>query len=149
MSGVTGEGLPELLAALERVGAMVAPRPPYPATRLPVDRVFSLKGIGTVITGTLWSGSLSAEDTGGHPAAAERAAGSAGAREVRVRSVQVHDREVAGRRRPAGSLEPHRRRPGRGRPRTVGGQRPGHRAHLPGRRASACCCPTPPGRCPG
>ena len=56
VSGVTGEGLPELLATLDRLGASVPPRPSYPATRMPVDRVFSLKGIGTVITGTLWSG---------------------------------------------------------------------------------------------
>jgi selenocysteine-specific elongation factor len=97
VSGVTGKGLPELLAALERVGATVASRHPYPATRLPVDRVFSLKGIGTVITGTLWSGNLSAEDRVAilPRRGAQGARGTAGAREVRVRSVQVHDREVA------------------------------------------------------
>ncbi len=97
VSGVTAEGLPELLAALEQVGTTVPPRHPYPATRLPVDRVFSLKGIGTVITGTLWSGSLSAEDrvTILPRRGAQGVRGSAGAREVRVRSVQVHDREVA------------------------------------------------------
>jgi selenocysteine-specific elongation factor len=93
VSGVTGEGLPELLAELDRLGGEIPPRPSYPATRMPVDRVFSLRGIGTVITGTLWSGTLSAEDVvailpprGGK--------GSSGLREVRVRSVQVHDREV-------------------------------------------------------
>ncbi len=100
VSGVTGAGLPDLLATLDRLGAEVPPRPSYPATRLPVDRVFSLKGIGTVVTGTLWSGSLAAEDTvvilppragrggagGGH--------GGASMREVRVRSVQVHDRDT-------------------------------------------------------
>ena len=62
VSGVTGEGLPELLAELDRLGGEVPPRPSYPATRMPVDRVFSLRGIGTVVTGTLWSGTLSAED---------------------------------------------------------------------------------------
>ncbi len=101
VSGVTGEGLPGLLAALDRQGAEVPPRPSYPATRMPVDRVFSLKGIGTVVTGTLWSGTLSAEDSvvilpprsgrggagGGH--------GGASMREVRVRSVQVHDRDTS------------------------------------------------------
>ena len=94
VSGVTGEGLPELLATLDRLGATVPPRPSYPATRMPVDRVFSLKGIGTVITGTLWSGSLSAEDTVAilPPRTGQ---GSGAGREVRVRSVQVHDREVA------------------------------------------------------
>ncbi len=94
VSGVTGEGLPELLATLDRLGASVPRRPSYPATRMPVDRVFSLKGIGTVITGTLWSGSLSAEDTVAilPPRAGQ---GSGAGREVRVRNVQVHDREVA------------------------------------------------------
>ena len=62
VSGVTGEGLPDLLATLDQVGDSVPPRASYPATRMPVDRVFSLKGVGTVVTGTLWSGSLSAED---------------------------------------------------------------------------------------
>jgi selenocysteine-specific elongation factor len=102
VSGVTGQGLPELLAALEEVGATVPPRGAYPATRMPVDRVFSLKGIGTVVTGTLWSGSLSAEDVvailpaGGRGAAGRGGRGRPGpaAREVRVRSVQVHDRDV-------------------------------------------------------
>ena len=93
VSGVTGEGLPELLAELDRLGGQVPPRLSYPATRMPVDRVFSLRGIGTVVTGTLWSGTLSAEDVvailparSGH--------GSVDLSEVRVRSIQVHDREM-------------------------------------------------------
>jgi len=93
VSGVTGEGLPELLETIDRLGAQVPPRPAYPATRMPVDRVFSLKGIGTVVTGTLWSGSISAEDTVAVlPAGPAR--GADGLRDVRVRNVQVHDREV-------------------------------------------------------
>ncbi len=94
VSGVTGDGLPELVATLDRLGAAVPPRPAYPATRMPIDRVFSLKGIGTVVTGTLWSGSLSAEDTVAI-LPPRTARGPAELREVRVRSVQVHDREVA------------------------------------------------------
>jgi selenocysteine-specific elongation factor len=93
VSGVTGAGLTELLAELDRLGGQVPPRQAYPATRLPVDRVFSLRGIGTVVTGTLWSGTLSAEDVvailpprSGH--------GSTDLDEVRVRSIQVHDHEV-------------------------------------------------------
>ena len=94
VSGVTGEGLPELLAALDRLADQVPERLAYPATRMPVDRVFSLKGIGTVITGTLWSGTISSEDTVAIlPSRAGRS--SAGLRDVRVRSIQVHDREVA------------------------------------------------------
>ena len=82
----TGEGLPELSAALERAAAGVPSRadeagPP----RLHVDRVFTIKGAGTVVTGTLWSGAIARGDTltvlpAGTPA--------------RVRGVQVHDRPV-------------------------------------------------------
>ncbi len=93
VSGVTGEGLPELLAELDRLGAQVPARPAYPATRMPVDRVFSLRGIGTVVTGTLWSGTLSAEDL--VAVLPPRPGGSADLDEVRVRSIQVHDKEVA------------------------------------------------------
>ena len=93
VSGVTGEGLPELVSTLDRLAESVPPRPAYPATRMPVDRVFSLKGIGTVVTGTLWSGSLSAEGSVAIlPARGPR--GSAELRDVRVRSIEVHDREV-------------------------------------------------------
>ena len=53
--------------------------------RLYVDRVFSLRGIGTVATGTLWSGTIGEGDV----LRAEPAG-----RDVRVRSVQVHDRPV-------------------------------------------------------
>jgi selenocysteine-specific elongation factor len=93
VSGVTGEGLPELLVELDRLGDVVPPRMSYPATRMPVDRVFSLRGIGTVVTGTLWSGTLSAEDVVAIlPPRTGR--GSADLSEVRVRSIQVHDHEV-------------------------------------------------------
>ncbi len=94
VSGTTGEGLPELLEALDSVGAKVPPRPAYPATRMPVDRVFSLKGIGTVVTGTLWSGRISAEDTVAIlPPRNSRGFGDL--LDVRVRSVEVHDHEVS------------------------------------------------------
>ena len=93
VSGTTGEGLPELLAELDRLGAGIPPRQSYPATRMPVDRVFSLRGIGTVITGTLWSGVLTPEDTVAIlPSRGGR--GSSELRDVRVRSIQVHDQEV-------------------------------------------------------
>jgi selenocysteine-specific elongation factor len=56
------------------------------ATRLYIDRVFSLRGIGTVVTGTLWGGSIGEGDLlRAEPAKLD----------VRVRSVQVHDRPVA------------------------------------------------------
>jgi len=56
VSGVTGAGLDELRAALEETAAAVTPRRTDFPTRLYVDRVFTLRGIGTVATGTLWSG---------------------------------------------------------------------------------------------
>jgi selenocysteine-specific elongation factor len=83
VSAKTGAGLDDLRAALARV-AVQEERESAP-TRLYVDRVFSLRGIGTVATGTLWSGRIS----GGDALSAEPEG-----RDVRVRSVQVHDREV-------------------------------------------------------
>ena len=84
-SARTGEGLEELRAALAEAAARVEQRPSSRPTRLFVDRVFTLRGIGTVVTGTLWSGSVGEGDV----LRAEPAG-----REVRVRSVQVHDRSV-------------------------------------------------------
>ena len=58
VSAVTGEGLPELTAALGRLTARL-PRPdPRGAIRLWLDRVFAIKGSGTVVTGTLQAGTV-------------------------------------------------------------------------------------------
>ncbi|MFL6057954.1 MAG: GTP-binding protein, partial [Rubrobacteraceae bacterium] len=63
VSGVTGEGVEELLEALDALAA----NPPVGRSgglaRLPVDRAFVLKGIGVVVTGTLWSGEIRPGDT--------------------------------------------------------------------------------------
>jgi selenocysteine-specific elongation factor len=85
VSSRTGAGLDELRAALDRLSGGARSRAAAGAVRLPIDRVFSLRGIGTVVTGTLWSGTVHAGD---------RLAIEPGGREVRVRSVQVHDRAV-------------------------------------------------------
>ncbi|RPI09041.1 MAG: selenocysteine-specific translation elongation factor, partial [Zetaproteobacteria bacterium] len=61
-SGTTGQGLPDLLAAIQAQAAGAEPRRTQGIVRLPVDRVFSIKGFGTVVTGTLWSGRLSVGD---------------------------------------------------------------------------------------
>jgi selenocysteine-specific elongation factor len=61
-SGTTGQGLPALLAAIQVQAADAEPRRTKGIVRLPVDRVFSIKGFGTVVTGTLWSGRLSVGD---------------------------------------------------------------------------------------
>lgn len=93
VSGVTSAGLPELLAAIDEKAAALPPRAAYRATRMPIDRVFSLRGIGTVVTGTLWSGELRTEDV-----VAVLPSSGEDLQEVRIRGIQVHDRpaEVAG-----------------------------------------------------
>jgi selenocysteine-specific elongation factor len=83
VSAKTGAGLDELRAALARVD--VPERDEGGPVRLHVDRVFTLRGIGTVATGTLWSGVVAAGD--------HLLVEPAG-RPVRVRSVQVHDAPV-------------------------------------------------------
>ena len=86
VSGVTGEGVDELLLALDDLAGGSASRAGTLA-RLPVDRAFVLKGIGLVATGTLWSGEIRPGDTL-YTAAGHR---------PRVRGVQNHGRaaEVA------------------------------------------------------
>lgn len=58
VSAKTHEGLEGLLWELETLAHETATKPAYGPARLPIDRVFTLKGIGTVVTGTLWSGTL-------------------------------------------------------------------------------------------
>jgi selenocysteine-specific elongation factor len=83
VSGVTGAGVEELLEELDRF----APegRQKEGLVRLPVDRAFVLRGIGLVVTGTLWSGGI-------HPG--DRLHALPQNRPVQVRGVQVHDRPV-------------------------------------------------------
>jgi selenocysteine-specific elongation factor len=85
VSAKTGAGLDELRSALAAVASRHEHSTGLGATRLYVDRVFTLRGIGTVATGTLWSGSVGEGD--------ELRAEPAGV-DVRVRSVQVHDEPV-------------------------------------------------------
>jgi selenocysteine-specific elongation factor len=85
VSGVTGMGLDELRAELAAVAASTEERRADFSTRLFVDRVFTLRGIGTVVTGTLWSGSIGTGD---------QLRLEPSGRDVRARSVQVHDAPV-------------------------------------------------------
>jgi len=63
VSARTGAGLEELRAALERAAATVDSRAQAAApVRLHVDRVFTIRGAGTVVTGTLWSGQVGRGD---------------------------------------------------------------------------------------
>ena len=86
MSARTGEGLDELRAALARVADSVEHKRADRPTRLYVDRSFSVPGFGTVVTGTLWSGSIGAGD---------QLRLEPSGRDIRVRSVQVHDHDVS------------------------------------------------------
>jgi len=58
VSGATGEGIDDLLLALDALAGDTTDRPREDLARLPVDRSFVLKGIGVVVTGTLWSGEI-------------------------------------------------------------------------------------------
>lgn len=62
VSARTGAGLPELKAQLQTVLASRPPRPDVGRPRLPIDRVFSLTGFGTVVTGTLSDGAFALGD---------------------------------------------------------------------------------------
>ena len=85
VSARTGAGLDELRTVLMQTAHAQEREARVTTTRLYVDRVFSLRGIGTVATGTLWSGSLGEGD---------ELYAEPGARPMRVRSVQVHDEAV-------------------------------------------------------
>jgi selenocysteine-specific elongation factor len=85
VSSTTGAGVPELLTALDGVLAAAGERAGGDAARLPIDRVFTVEGFGTVVTGTLWRGRIAAGDT----VVIEPAGLSA-----RVRNVQVHGATV-------------------------------------------------------
>lgn len=85
ISSVTGEGMPALIETLQRLCAEMAPRTPGGLFRLPVDRVFSMKGFGTVITGTLISGDIRTGETiEVYPSRIT----------ARIRGIQVHNHSV-------------------------------------------------------
>jgi selenocysteine-specific elongation factor len=85
VSARTGDGLPELLTALDEVAAVTESRHSDLPARLPVDRVFTIAGAGTVVTGTLWSGRIERDDT-----LQALPSGSV----ARVRGLQVHGEPV-------------------------------------------------------
>ncbi|HEX4345459.1 MAG TPA: selenocysteine-specific translation elongation factor [Solirubrobacteraceae bacterium] len=84
-SARTGDGVADVAAALERAAERVTPhaeRSRDGAAVLHIDRAFTIHGAGTVVTGTLWSGTL---EVGSMPILLPAQ------RPVRVRSLQVHD----------------------------------------------------------
>ena len=62
VSAKTGQGLGDLRAALRALAEAVPPRGTDQLPRLPIDRVFTVKGFGTVVTGTLTAGALGVDD---------------------------------------------------------------------------------------
>jgi selenocysteine-specific elongation factor len=86
VSARTGEGMAELRAALRDLAVKVAPRGTDQLPRLPIDRVFTIKGFGTVITGTLMAGRIRVDD---------RVEVFPRALQAKVRGVQTHGRAVS------------------------------------------------------
>ncbi|HKP28481.1 MAG TPA: selenocysteine-specific translation elongation factor [Gemmatimonadales bacterium] len=84
VSALTGAGIDELKERLRPFEGQVV-RPTDGPLRLPIDRAFALAGVGTVVTGTLWSGTVAVGD-------AVRI--EPGALDGRVRSVESHGRSV-------------------------------------------------------
>ncbi len=84
-SVVTGAGIDELRGAIAQVLSKTEPPDDFGKPRLPVDRTFTVKGIGTVVTGTLTGGSLRK----GQPAVLQPHG-----IETRIRNLQSHNRDV-------------------------------------------------------
>jgi selenocysteine-specific elongation factor len=93
VSSLTGAGFEDLKHSLVQVASEIPARDSAALARLPIDRVFTMKGFGTVVTGTLISGAIGKEE--------ELEVFPTG-RRVRVRGVQVHghaaEKAVAGQR---------------------------------------------------
>ncbi len=85
VSSVTKQGIPELVAKIDELTAEVASRDDHLPFRYPIDRVFSMTGFGTIVTGTLISGQVQVGDkVEVYPQNIE----------TRVRSLQVHGQKV-------------------------------------------------------
>jgi len=85
VSAKTGSGLEALILELTKIIEDLPHREPGRCVRMPVDRVFAKKGVGTIIAGTLWSGSVGPGDI------VEIIPPKAS---VRVKNVQVHGEDV-------------------------------------------------------
>lgn len=63
VSSATGDGIPEFLSVLDQLSESIPARQPTGLFRLPVDRVFTMRGFGTVVTGTLMAGRVKVGET--------------------------------------------------------------------------------------
>lgn len=86
VSSKTGEGLTQFVETLRQLCTQLYPRSAAGPVRLPVDRVFTMRGFGAVVTGTLFSGSLRLED---------RVEILPSRLSARVRGLQVHGQSVS------------------------------------------------------
>lgn len=86
VSAATGQGILDLIEIIEKLTAEeVEQKDVNTIPRLPIDRVFSLSGFGTIITGTLLAGTIAKEDTlQAYPIG----------KECKIRSIQVHGQDV-------------------------------------------------------
>jgi len=85
VSSVTGDGLDELFSVLEEMVSEIVPKAPVGPYRLPVDRVFSVKGFGTVVTGTSISGQIRlGDEVSIYPRGMT----------ARIRGVQIHGKDA-------------------------------------------------------
>ena len=85
VSSATGEGIPEFVTALDHIASQLPERAHSTLYRLPVDRVFTMKGFGTVITGSLVSGRVAVGQTIELYPSGIRS---------KVRGIQVHNQSV-------------------------------------------------------
>ena len=85
VDSVSGRGLPELINNIDRLADRVKPMNLTAEPRLNIDRIFTVKGFGTVVTGTLLEGTISQDqDLIVYPAGIP----------VKVRNIQVHEKNV-------------------------------------------------------
>jgi selenocysteine-specific elongation factor len=85
VSSTTGRGIPELISVLEKLAGEVEERSSAGIFRLPVDRVFTMRGFGTVVTGTAISGTLAVGDQVSlYPQEMQ----------AKVRGIQVHNQDT-------------------------------------------------------
>lgn len=85
LSSVTGQGIFSLLTAFDTIAQGVEERTSEGLFRLPIDRIFTIKGFGTVVTGTLISGAIATGDS--VEILPEKI-------EAKIRGIQVHNRQV-------------------------------------------------------
>ena len=85
VSAITGEGIEELKEQIQTLSVLVQEKSSSGYARLPIDRVFSISGFGTVITGTLWSGKIKV---------GEILELMPSQKQVKIRTIQVHNEKT-------------------------------------------------------